>query len=202
MSNYLVKELAPLCHIFVCLCHSLIWCCVTFVPVCKSPMQDSHPTVILLRLFLWECHLAWPFLIICTSQASKEHGWGDLCSVRSPKDLNRVIWCHWVEFRNHHSRSSKHPTSCPSSLCLQAWRTLCLLLELTLGTLMSALFLVGTHPDSSRVSSAGLLDSDCCQGLTGGLEHEARCGLCWWWQTIRRPRQSMPPTRALRPVRN
>jgi hypothetical protein len=40
---------------------------------------------------------------------------------------------------------------------------------------MSALFLVGTHPDSSIVSSAGLLDSDCCQGLTGGLEHEARC---------------------------
>jgi len=39
----------------------------------------------------------------------------DLCSVRSPKDLNRVIWCHWVEYRNHHSSSPKHPTSCPSS---------------------------------------------------------------------------------------
>lgn len=40
---------------------------------------------------------------------------------------------------------------------------------------MSTLFLVGTHPDSSRVYSAGLLDSDYCGGLSGGLEHEACC---------------------------
>jgi hypothetical protein len=100
----------------------------------------------------------------------------DSCAVRFPEDLNRVIWSDILmptELNSHHSR---HPTrddlNSSSASGIGSWNVgVCFL------------FLVGTRPDSSRVSSAGLLGSDYCQGLYW------RTGACWCrsrlcWRTL------------------